>query len=307
MKSIRNLWWLGVVAAVAACDPYDDERGGEPEILSVVASGGDSDGAAEFFDAALNETSGAYEVTATSTCTPAVPDDPETTEDDSEPEATIADASVIYVKMNKLLDGASIQATPESCEPANGWITATKNGIDDTANWFSCYSPATATDAEGASIVLYRGVDVTTGSSGDGWFVQSDSASSSEVNSYTIAGTVQDKQGNPVEINIAYTVEPDAGPVEPTVTAATGEITWEAPGCGTATAYNVYKQDVTEDGPVDAEPVLLTVAPITETTFTDTTPAPVAPAERTYFIAPLVGTVETKLQGPFDESTNPEP
>ena len=47
MKSIRNLWWLGVVAAVAACDPYDDERGGQPEILSVVASGGDSDGAAE--------------------------------------------------------------------------------------------------------------------------------------------------------------------------------------------------------------------------------------------------------------------
>jgi hypothetical protein len=298
MKSMRNLWWLGVVAAVAACDPYDDERGGQPEILSVIASGGDSDGAAEFFDAALNEASGAYEVTATSTCTPAVPDDPATTEDDSEPEATIADASIIYVKMNKLLDGASIQATPESCAPANGWITATKNGAPDTENWFSCYSPATATDAEGSSIVLYRGLDVTTGSSGDGWFVQSDSASKSEVNTYTIQGTVQDKSGNPIPLSIAYTVDPDAGPVEPTVTAATGEITWAAAGCGTATAYNVYKQDE-----ADAEPVLLTLTPIparggADLDFTD--PGPIVPG-RVYFIAPLVGTVETKLQGPFPE------
>jgi hypothetical protein len=221
-----------------------------------------------------------------------VPDDTGTPEDDSEPEVTLADASVIYVKMNKLLDGASIQATPQSCAPANGWITATKNGADDTANWFSCYSPSTATEAEGSSIVLYRGVDVSTGPSGDGWFVQSDSASKSEVNAYTVAGTVQDKQGNPVAINIAYTVDPDAGPVEPTVTAATGVITWDAAGCGTATGYNVYKQDAT-----DAEPVLLTPTPITDTTFTD--PAPVA--EREYFIAPLVGTVETKLQGPFTE------
>lgn len=278
MKSIRKLWWLGAVAVIAACDPYDDERGGTPEILSVFGSVGD-----DFVDAEGDATTG-YTITTPSACVPA--DAEEGTEQHVDPLMP-----VIFVKFNKLLDGASIQATPESCAPANDWLSVARNGAPDTGDWFSCYNPSSPTASESASITLYRGEDVSTGVAGDGWLsVASGAGSATEVSTYVLTGNVQDKQGNAIPINITYVVQPDAGEVD--VTVAAGVLTWDAAACGSATAYNVYKQDATDEAPV-----LLTAAPITETTYTDATFV----AEREYFVAPVIGTVETELQGPFSE------
>lgn len=275
MKSIRNLCLLGALAAIAACDPYTAENKGQPQILSVFVTN-----ASEAFEATGDAATG-FTVSAPSTCTPAA---------GTTAEATVADAVAIYVKFNKLLDGASIQSTPASCVPANSWLSvAPGTGGDASAAWFSCYNPSSPTATEGSSVVIYPGADVSTGVEGEGWVTTGGlTASSSAAATYVLTGNVKDKQGNSVPVKINFTVNPDAGPVD--VTVASGVLTWAAAGCGTATAYNVYKQDAT-----DAKPVLLTATPITATTYTDASPA----AGREYFVAPLVGTVETKRQGPF--------
>jgi hypothetical protein len=299
MNSIRKLWWVGAVAIIAACDPYDDENSGAPQILSVFSSNAD-----EAVEATGDATAG-YELTTASVCSPLVP------AEDGDPEIPQHVDPVhpaIYVKFNKLLDGASIQASTQSCEPANGWLTVTRNGAPDTG-WFSCYNPSSPTTSEGASVIFYRGADVSVGAAGDGWFaVATGAGSTTEFAEYVLTGNILDKQGNQIPINITYTVEPDAGPLgDVTVTAATGVITWEEAECLTGTAsaatggYRIYKQDE-----ADADPVELGVVAAGITAFTDPAPA----TGRVYFIAPIIATTppyETAPQGPFDESTNPAP
>lgn len=310
MKSMRNLWWLGVVAAVAACDPYDDEVGGQPSILSVFASGGNSNDGVLSEEDATGGGAAPWDVTSTSVCTAAVPDDLATTDvDESVPQQVKPDAGVIFVKVNKLLDGASIQTTPDSCVPANSWLTVTRDGVPDAAAWFTCYNPATATSAEGSSIVIYRGENISPGFSGNLWLDQAnDAGTTTAVVDYALTGQVKDKQGNAVDVNITFHVEPDAGSVgDVTVDVPTQTITWgeaECDGGAAATGgYHLFKQDAD----VDEEPVPLAELPAGTTTFTDTgMPA----TGREYFIAPVIDNVggapyETTPQGPFDTSTNP--
>jgi hypothetical protein len=282
MNSFRKLWWVGAVAIIAACDPYDDENTGAPDVLSVFASNAD-----EAFEGTGDLENG-FSVVAPSTCTPVDPEDPTSEEE------TVADAPVVYVKFNKLLDGASIQETPASCAPKNEWLTVvtTSTAADPAVEWFSCYNPSSPTSSEGASVIIYPGADVTGGAEGEGWFTGGLPASKSEAIVYTLTGTVADKQGNQIPLDITFTINPDAGPVD--VTVAAGVLTWDAAGCGTATGYNVYKLDATDDAPV-----LLTPAPITATTYTDASFV----AGREYLVAPVIGSIETKPQGPFAEPT----
>ena len=310
MKSIRNLWWLGVVAAVAACDPYDDEVGGQPAILGVFASGGSSDLGVLTEEDATGGGTVPWDITTTSVCSAAVPDKPTTLDvDESEPQRVKPDAGVIFVKVNKLLDGASIQTTPDSCVPANSWLTVTRDGVPDAAAWFTCYNPSTATSAEGSSIVIYRGENISPGFSGDLWLDQAnDAGTTTSVVDYVLTGQVKDKQGNPVEVDITFHVEPDAGSVGDVVVDTTAKtITWELAECdGGAAAtggYHLFKQDATDDAPVS-----LTEQPVGTVTFLD----PDMTATRQYFIAPIIANVggqpyETSQQGPFDTSTNPAP
>ena len=300
MKSMRNLWWLGVVAAVAACDPYDKEVGGQPSILGVFASGGNSNDGVLAEEDATGGGAAPWDVTSTSVCTAAVPAD-------SVPQRVKPDAGVIFVKVNKLLDGASIQTTPDSCVPANSWLTVTRDGVPDAAAWFTCYNPSTATSAEGSSIVIYRGENISPGFSGNLWLDQAnDAGTTTSVVDYVLTGQVKDKQGNPVEVNITFHVEPDAGSVGDVVVDTTAKtITWELAECdGGAAAtggYHLFKQDATDDAPVS-----LTEQPAGTTSFTD----PAMTDTREYFIAPIIANVggqpyETSQQGPFDTTTNP--
>ncbi|HSD19226.1 MAG TPA: hypothetical protein VLC54_04275 [Anaeromyxobacter sp.] len=309
MKSIRSLWWLGVVAAVAACDPYDPEVGGQPKVLSVFASGGNSNDGVLAEEDATGGGTDPWDVTSTSVCTAAVPDDPATADDESVPQRVKPDAGVIFVKVNKLLDGASIQTTPDSCVPANSWLTVTRDGVPDAAAWFTCYNPSTATSAEGSSIVIYRGENISPGFSGNLWLDQAnDAGTTTAVVDYALTGQVKDKQGNLVDINITFHVEPDAGSVGDVVVDTTAKtITWELAECDGGLAatggYHLYKQDATDDAPVS-----LTEQPAGTTSFTD----PDMTDTREYFIAPIIANVggqpyETSQQGPFDTTTNPTP
>ena len=136
MTNIRKLWILAALAVLSACDPYKEENKGPLEILSAFAVAGNSDDLAT----GLFEASG-------------------TTSPFTIPEVDTG-TTVFFVKTNKLLDGAAIQADPLSCVPAAA-VNLTVNGVVNPPGWFTCYVPATSTPAEGASMVIYQGQDIT--------------------------------------------------------------------------------------------------------------------------------------------------
>ncbi len=174
MINIRKLWLLGALAFLgAACDPYDDENKGALQILSAFAVSGDSDGAGGLFE-------------ADGTASPFTIPDVE------------SGSTVFFVKTNKLLDGAAIQVDPMSCAPAAA-VNLTVNGVVNPPDWFTCYVPATSTQSEGASVVIYQGsdIDITTG-----YFESADMAAGA----YTIVATITDKQGNAETVTINATV-----------------------------------------------------------------------------------------------------
>ncbi|ABS24510.1 hypothetical protein [Anaeromyxobacter sp. Fw109-5] len=316
MNSIRKLWWVGAVAIIAACDPYDDENKGPPSILSAFASNADEAAEGELVD-------GFWTIRSSSVCEGAhlaprgvVP------RGASAEASTIADIPVVYVKTNKLLDGASIQADPLSCDPAvrDGapWLKVTRvvgaTETDDSANWLSCYNPSSPTSSEGASIIIYRGEDVSGGVAGDGWFAVSEvEGDAAEVATYRIEGTVFDRQGNALPVNVAFELEPDAGPIKSfraTELAGSGDAVTAnfefTPGaCGSATEYVVQKVTGKD---ADGDPIwtalegaTFTVAdpPATTYSFTDTVTAGEVYDYRIRATVPGVGEEFTETAGEY--------
>lgn len=163
MKTLTKLaLTLIAVAGLQACDPYEDENKGVPSVINVISS----------------DSGTAYEGTNTGTSwTISTPS-----------------AFVLFVKVNagKLLDGASIQATTDDCTPANDWLSVNGAG---PGNWMSCYYPQSPAGFEGASVVLYPGPSISTV---DSWF----SLSELEPGIFNLAGTVSDKQGHPLAIDV---------------------------------------------------------------------------------------------------------
>lgn len=163
MKTLTKLaLTLIAVAGLQACDPYEDENKGAPSVVNVIATDG---GVA---------TEGTNDGTSWTVAT--------------------SSGTVIFVKANpgKLLDGASIQATPVDCTPANDWLSV--NGAT-AAGWSTCYYPQSPSSAEGASVVIYPGPSIT---DVDSWFGLTELAPGI----FNLAGTVADKQGHPLDINV---------------------------------------------------------------------------------------------------------
>lgn len=179
MTNTRKLWLIGALALLAACDPFEDENKGPLQILSAFASTGTSDDGGA---------TAVFEGTATAANTYTIAD-------------VGAGTTVFFVKTNKLLDGAKIQASTTSCVPAPE-VALTVNGAPATG-WFTCYYPGTSTTAEGASVVIYQGADIQPLT---GFF---DSAALVE-GTYAIAATITDKQGNQQRVTINATVVPAA-------------------------------------------------------------------------------------------------
>lgn len=254
MKSIRNLWWVGAVALIAACDPYDDENKSPPSIISTFASNQSDVSEGELVN-------GVWTMRSSSVCAPAhLTDAGVVPRGDSVAAKTVGDIPVIFVKTNKLLDGSSIQTDWDDCTPAqrNGapWITVTRvvgtteETIANADGWFTCYNPSSPTSSEGASIIIYPGGNVSGGVEGDTWFGNSEvTGEAAQVTTYRIRGTALDKQGNELPIDLAFEVEPDAGPskifratgISGTGSAVTASFVLTPDDCDSAATYVVQK------------------------------------------------------------------
>lgn len=241
MKTLKNLWWVGAIAALAACNPYSAENTAAPNVLASFATGGNAGAATDVTvaDGTYNATTKQWEIESTSTCylNPAG-----TTAAD--PAAYVEpDSFLVWVKTDKLLDGASVQQNASSCVPAGDWLkveqttTASATPVDVSSGWYTCYMPGSPSANEGSSIVFYRSDPRVGGTApGDvsadgGWYDMADrdpapySSSSAphfttwvngdakEFTTLTFVGEVKDRQGHPLPINIAYTIDPDAGAI----------------------------------------------------------------------------------------------
>jgi hypothetical protein len=108
------------------------------------------------------------------------------------------------VKTNVLLDGTSIEAEPQTCEPAGDWLTVTAPATLTGGQWYTCYYPGTPTALEGASVIIYYSLTPPSVLVGDaplraGRMVPGD---------YTFAGTFRSKSGTPVELTgVSFTVD----------------------------------------------------------------------------------------------------
>lgn len=107
---------------------------------------------------------------------------------------------VIFVQFNKLLDGSKIQATPESCAPAAGWLSVTPAAASGCA-WNACYSPQSPDpNNESSTVAIFQAC----GGDASGW---DDPGPLTPATQYTITGPVSDKQGNTLQLNETATTE----------------------------------------------------------------------------------------------------
>lgn len=244
MKNI-NWWSLGVLAlATIACDPYTSESKGPLEVLSAFAvAGNSSDNATALFTATG---SGPYAIA------------------EVDPGGT-----VFFVKTNKTLDGAAIQVTPQSCVPAAA-VNLAVNTTANPAGWFACYSPSGSTSAEGGSVVIYQGKDITSQS---GYFDQANLVNGF----YAISATITDKQGHTASVTLDASVR-TAPPYVVDVTPTSAVVTWTAGGTRVA-SYTVERADDVSGKPGPFTAVSGALAPATKS-FAD--PGPLT-AETNYW------------------------
>lgn len=158
MTHFRNGWWVAALVALSACNPWSDTKGGAPAVLSAFVAGGNGgDGGTNSVEGVVSEDGTTWTIPGTTTC---------------DAGASVANEFVVWVKLNKLIDGATIEQDPNTCVPAGvtrdtrteGWFHVTQvsgttpvgTAAEETEHWYSCYYPATSTTNEGASIVFYR-------------------------------------------------------------------------------------------------------------------------------------------------------
>jgi hypothetical protein len=190
------------VLAVSNCDPYPNQNTAKPEILAVFASDGSTsvEGQLE---------SGTWTLTLPSTL---VPGDP--TAQPPVPDTVVALQPVIFVRTNKLLDGATVQTAGETansdgdCTPRDNWLNVSPAAASGNV-WYSCYDPSSATPSEGSAIVLFQSTSPIS-RSGNGWFAPTVvlPGLQNAPQTYTLDGSVKDQDGNDLPISVSVTVNP---------------------------------------------------------------------------------------------------
>ncbi len=257
MKTLTK-WMMAAFAAVAVvgCDPFQEAVGGAP---AVIGAGFSQNGSA--FEATLSGTawtaSGVTSICGNTT-------------------AGAAEApGFIYVKFNKLLDGAAIQTTPTDCTPVAALnLAVTYNGSATPpagTEWFACYTPSAPAPTEGASIFIFLGD--ATAAPPSGWFYSVPIPTSG--NAVTVihaTGRGTDKSGATASFDVTSNIDPDPGvpgtPTFGTVTATSVVVNWAAAECAVAgTTEYVVERAAAAAGPWTT----VTPAPTTALTFTDTT------------------------------------
>jgi hypothetical protein len=183
MRNFHLLTLVAVALLAVACDPYDDVKGGTPNVVGVGAAN-----TLDGMDAVEGTAAAAGWTVAGATCGGV------TDADDNVVNAGAFDQSYFYITLDRQIDGALVQTSVTDCTPVAGTLT-----IDPAPaagnSWYTCYSPASPSPDQGGSIVVYQ---AAAGGS-DGWhdFEYLPAAT------YTIVGTVAGQ-------SINVTVTPDA-------------------------------------------------------------------------------------------------
>jgi len=209
--------------ALVGCDPYANEDTSPPVVVGAIAN---ADGHA--YDAPAPTTGTAWSIGGIATVCAAP--------------AVTAVTPFIFVQASKLLDGRSIQASTADCTPAGNWLAVSGPALPGASSWYACYSPGSPRSEQGGSVVIYRG---PSGGSA-GWTDAEDlDASATVVTTYRFTGTVKDKQGNSLPVDVTATLNPNPGvPGDPTYTYGAGPavtIAWSAADCGGAATYAIER------------------------------------------------------------------
>lgn len=177
MKKIIAL--AAVSLAVSACDPYEDEPGGTPNVIEVMVVPQTASQGGTIVD---DDGTDGWSVTGV--------------------QASATNGRMLVVKTDGLLDGSSIEATPQSCVPAGGWLTVTTNAtLPAGGQWYTCYNPGTPTALEGASVIIYY----STTAPGVLAAAAPRTAGRMAAGDYNFTGTIQGKNGGDVLIDVDVT------------------------------------------------------------------------------------------------------
>lgn len=209
MKKIITLAVVGLT--IVACDPYNSEPSGTPAVRSAVITGRNA-GLESVVFGWPDEYNGPYNGTlntATNTWTnfksPADKLDPPLTPQDPTPSPTAATYGRILVfTTNVLLDGTTIEQTPNSCLPvaASNWVFTVPAGHPTNGAWYTCYYPSSATASDGASVYVYYASTAP----GPATAAQPIRAGRMVAGNYAVSGTIKAKDGQSLELKAAWTV-----------------------------------------------------------------------------------------------------
>jgi len=198
MKRIIALAFVGLLVSACDFDLREDEASAKAVRYAMVT--GRSVDAEDLPGPYLaSEAGGVWTVAE---ATPSFPEPPVTTA------GTFG--RIVVVTTDGLLDGASIEATPQSCTPAGGWLTATGTGVTATeaawpaGAWYTCYYPSSATTDDGASVFIFYS-EVAPGATTASQPVRSGRM---VPGAYSFRGTINSKDGTPFPIAVDATVVP---------------------------------------------------------------------------------------------------
>jgi len=117
---------------------------------------------------------------------------------------------IVVVTTDGLLDGASIEATPQSCSPTGDWLTVTGTGRDatlalfPTAALYTCYYPSSATTDDGASVFMFFS-EIAPGATTPSQPIRSGRMAPG---AYSFRGNINSKDGSAFAIAVDVTVAP---------------------------------------------------------------------------------------------------
>lgn len=219
------------VVVMASCDPYAKVDTGTPVVIGAIVSQGCGVDGCAVANEGTESPAGVWTVSnVPSDCTPA-------------PTIINDMTGVIFVKFNKLLDGFSVQTDVDDCTPFNGWLTVTP-AAPVGQQWYSCYDPSSPSPDEGATVAIFR---APASPLAEGWSVAGPiGASATAVTSYRVTGSVSDKQGNPVLIDVTAEVDPNPVAQTPSLSAIevagpAVNLTWGNGACAAAPTYTVER------------------------------------------------------------------
>lgn len=257
MKTLSK-WMLAALAATAAagCDPFEKAIGGPP----AVTEAGFTEGT---FDSGLTGYTGTGSgSTWTATGVPAIC---------SNTTPGIADApGFIWVKFNKLLDGASIQnLTDCTAQPAlNLAVTIDGGGPPTNQTWYACYNPQAPVPTESASVMIFLGPTATPPNGWDGALPIP--ASGTAVTTVHATGTAHDKDGAAAPFDVTIQINPDPAPGTPSFSGFTPTsltVDW-TPACVPVNSYDLQRAPDVAGAP--GTYATITTTPAGTTTFGDT-------------------------------------